>query len=91
MLQTFTLLTTLVLALEKAVRQGQQKHSYLVIQVDKNDSTVALNLDEEAKNKSGMKDEKLSGKFSNIMAKAFKLITGKKVFVTGTNKLRYPL
>ncbi|GMI02367.1 hypothetical protein TrLO_g14125 [Triparma laevis f. longispina] len=72
-----------IVALEKAVRQGQQKHSYLVIQVDKNDSTVALNLDEEAKNKSGMKDEKLSGKFSNIMAKAFKLITGKKVFVTG--------
>ncbi|GMH95800.1 hypothetical protein TrVE_jg12761 [Triparma verrucosa] len=72
-----------IVALEKAIRQGAQRHSYLVLQVDKSDSSVTLNLDEEARNKSGMKDEQLQGKFSNIMAKAFKLITGKKVFVTG--------
>ena len=48
-----------IVALEKAIRQGQQRHSYLVLQVDKSDSSVTLNLDEEARNKSGMKDEQV--------------------------------
>jgi structure-specific recognition protein 1 len=36
-----------VIALEKPIRQGQQKHQYLVLETNKLQATVSLNLSEE--------------------------------------------
>ena len=74
-----------VIALDKPVRQGQQRYNMLVMQCTKEHSELTINLDEETlKNEyDGALQEQMSGSFSNLVAKTFKIITKKKVFIPG--------
>lgn len=74
-----------VIALDKPIRQGQQRYSYLVLQTNKNHSEINVKLDEESlKNEyNGDLQPIMSGRMDNLIAKTFKVITKKKVFIPG--------
>jgi len=74
-----------VIALEKPIRQGQQRYQYLVMQTSKDQAEVDINLtDTQLKEKYNDELTKtMTGSLSNVVAKVFKIVTGKKVFVPG--------
>ena len=74
-----------VIALDKPIRQGQQRYQYLVLQTNKEQEEVRVNLDEEALQKeyNGDLQPVMTGSFSNLVAKTFKVIAKKKVFIPG--------
>lgn len=74
-----------VIALDKPIRQGQQRYQYLVLQTNKEQEEVTVNLDEEALQKeyNGDLQPVMTGSFSNLVAKTFKVIAKKKVFIPG--------
>jgi structure-specific recognition protein 1 len=74
-----------VIALDKPIRQGQQRYQYLVLQTNKEHAEVTINLSEEALEKEYKGDLQpvMSGQFSNLVAKTFKIIAKKKVFIPG--------
>ena len=74
-----------VIALDKPIRQGQQRYQYLVLQTNKEHEEVRVNLDEEALQKeyNGDLQPVMTGSFSNLVAKTFKVIAKKKVFIPG--------
>lgn len=74
-----------VIALDKPIRQGQQRYQYLVLQTNKDQEEVRVNLDEEALQKeyNGDLQPVMTGSFSNLVAKTFKVIAKKKVFIPG--------
>jgi structure-specific recognition protein 1 len=74
-----------VIALDKPIRQGQQRYQYLVLQTNKEQAEVTVNLDEDALKKeyNGDLQPVMTGSFSNLVAKTFKVIAKKKVFIPG--------
>jgi structure-specific recognition protein 1 len=74
-----------VIALDKPIRQGQQRYQYLVLQTNKDPDEVHVNLDEETIKKEYGDDLQpiMKGSFSNLVAKTFKVISKKKVFIPG--------
>jgi structure-specific recognition protein 1 len=74
-----------VIALDKPIRQGQQRYQYLVLQTNKEQDEVTVNLDEETLQKeyNGDLQQVMTGSFSNLIAKTFKVIAKKKVFIPG--------
>jgi structure-specific recognition protein 1 len=74
-----------VIALDKPIRQGQQRYQLLVLQTNKEPDEVAINLDEETLKKEydGQLDPIMQGSLCNLIAKTFKVISKKKVFVPG--------
>ena len=74
-----------VIALDKPIRQGQQRYQYLVLQTNKDPASVSISLDEETLQKeyNGALQPVMTGALSNLIAKTFKIVTKKKVFVPG--------
>lgn len=62
-----------------------QRYNYLVLQTNKEPSEVAISLDEETLQReyNGALQPVMTGSLSNLIAKTFKVITRKKVFVPG--------
>mmetsp|Transcript_7860 Transcript_7860/g.23389 ORF Transcript_7860/g.23389 Transcript_7860/m.23389 type:complete len:682 (-) Transcript_7860:48-2093(-) len=75
-----------ILALERPIRQGQQRYQHLVWQLRKGEHTVAINASEadieEKYPGAGLKPE-LSGPLYQLVARVFKALSAKKVFTTG--------
>ena len=74
-----------VIALDKPIRQGQQRYPCLVLQVNKEQDEVTVNLDAETLEKEykGELQPVMRGSLSNLIAKTFKLIANKKVLIPG--------
>jgi structure-specific recognition protein 1 len=74
-----------VIALDKPIRQGQQRYQHLVFQTNKDPDEVTVNLDEETLQKEYGSDLQpvMRGSLSNLIAKTFKVIAKKKVFIPG--------
>lgn len=74
-----------VIALDKPIRQGQQRYPCLVLQVSKQPDEVTVNLDQATLEKEygGELQPVMRGALSNLIAKTFKLIARKKVFIPG--------
>ena len=74
-----------VIALDKPIRQGQQRYQYLVLQTNKEQAEVTVNLEEDALEKEydNQLQPVMYGALSNIIAKTFKIIAKKKVFIPG--------
>eukprot|EP00522_Entomoneis_paludosa_P008598 CAMPEP_0172442372 /NCGR_PEP_ID=MMETSP1065-20121228/2822_1 /TAXON_ID=265537 /ORGANISM="Amphiprora paludosa, Strain CCMP125" /LENGTH=905 /DNA_ID=CAMNT_0013192211 /DNA_START=91 /DNA_END=2808 /DNA_ORIENTATION=- len=74
-----------VIALDKPIRQGQQRYPCLVLQVSKEQDEVTINMDPETLEKEykGELQPIMRGSLSNLIAKTFKTIAGKKVFIPG--------
>lgn len=74
-----------VIALDKPIRQGQQRYQHLVLQTSKDPDEVRVNLDEETIKKDYGDDLQpvMRGSLSNLVAKTFKVIAKKKVFIPG--------
>eukprot|EP00978_Attheya_sp_CCMP212_P018909 scaffold52289_cov51-Attheya_sp.AAC.4 len=74
-----------VIALDKPIRQGQQRYQYLVMQTTKEHAEVTINLDEATLKKeyNGDLQPVMNGALSNLVAKTFKVIAKKKVFIPG--------
>jgi len=74
-----------VIALDRPIRQGQQRYQYLVLQTTKQQSEVSISLDAETLERDYNNDLQpvMTGSLSNLVAKTFKVITRKKVFVPG--------
>ena len=74
-----------VIALDKPIRQGQQRYQYLVLQTSKDPDEITVNLDEETLKKEYGDDLQpvMRGSLSNLVAKTFKVIAKKKVFIPG--------
>jgi len=80
-----------VIALDKPIRQGQQRYQMLVLQTNMEMKEVNINLDEETlKNEyNGDLQPVMQGQLCNLIAKAFKIIANKKVFVPGKFRNAY--
>ena len=74
-----------VIALDKPIRQGQQRYQMLVLQTTKDMEEITLNLDEKTLKEeyAGQLDPVMQGSLCNLIAKVFKVISKKKVFVPG--------
>ena len=74
-----------VIALDKPIRQGQQRYQYLVLQAAKDPDEVTVHLDAETLEKEygGELQPVMRGSLSNLIAKTFKVIARKKVFIPG--------
>jgi len=74
-----------VIALDKPIRQGQQRYQMLVLQTTKDMDEITLNLDEKTLKEEygGQLDPVMQGSLCNLIAKVFKVISKKKVFVPG--------
>ena len=74
-----------VIALDKPIRQGQQRYKMLVLQTTKEMDEITVNLDEETLKKEydSQLDPVMQGSLCNLIAKTFKIISKKKVFVPG--------
>ena len=74
-----------VIAMDKPIRQGQQRYQYLVLQASKDPDEVTVNLDAETLEKEygGELQPVMRGSLSNLIAKTFKVIARKKVFIPG--------
>jgi structure-specific recognition protein 1 len=83
-----------VISLDKPIRQGQQRYQHLVLQLTKEPSEVTVNLSEETLQKEygGQIQPLMTGALSNLIAKTFKVIAKKKVFIPGKfmNALQQP-
>lgn len=74
-----------VIALDKPIRQGQQRYQMLVLQTNREMDEVTVNLDEKTLKDEykGDLDPVMQGSLCNLIAKTFKVISKKKVFVPG--------
>lgn len=74
-----------VIGLDKPIRQGQQRYQFLVLQVNKENDEVLVNLEEDALQKEygGELQPVMRGSLANLVAKTFKIIAKKKVFIPG--------
>jgi len=76
-----------IVALDRPIRQGQQRYPHLVWQLKKTDADILVKLTEEQISEKfgancGLKPE-LSGALYQLVARVFKVLSGKKVFTTG--------
>eukprot|EP00613_Pedinella_sp_CCMP2098_P071977 CAMPEP_0171913252 /NCGR_PEP_ID=MMETSP0993-20121228/11615_1 /TAXON_ID=483369 /ORGANISM="non described non described, Strain CCMP2098" /LENGTH=754 /DNA_ID=CAMNT_0012547207 /DNA_START=29 /DNA_END=2293 /DNA_ORIENTATION=- len=72
-----------VICLDKPVRQGQQKYPYLVWQTHNEEATIDLNLEEsaiETRFPGGGLKPSMEGALHKLIAKIFKVLSGKTVF-----------
>ena len=69
-----------VIALDKPIRQGQQRYQYLILQTTREQASVSI---QNVENYEGELQEEMAGSLSNLIAKTFKVITKKKVFIPG--------
>jgi len=74
-----------VIALDKPIRQGQQRYQILVLQTTKETQEIRVNLDDTTLQKEygGALQPVMRGSLCNLIAKSFKIIARKKVFVNG--------
>ena len=74
-----------VISLDKPIRQGQQRYQHLVLQTNKQPWEVTVNLDEDTLQKeyNGDLQPVMTGSLFNLVAKTFKVIAKKKVFIPG--------
>lgn len=74
-----------VIALDKPIRQGQQLYQILVLQTNKETEEISINLDEDTLKKEygGALQPVMQGALCNLIAKTFKIVAKKKVFVPG--------
>mmetsp|Transcript_17041 Transcript_17041/g.40155 ORF Transcript_17041/g.40155 Transcript_17041/m.40155 type:complete len:809 (+) Transcript_17041:83-2509(+) len=74
-----------VIALDKPIRQGQQRYPCLVLQVSKEQSEVTVNMEQDTLETEykGELQPVMRGSLSNLIAKTFKLLANKKVFIPG--------
>jgi structure-specific recognition protein 1 len=72
-----------VIALEKPIRQGNQKYQNLVLETHKLEHTMQINLseDEIAKTYDGQLTQEMTMPMSSLIAKIFKVLSQKKVFI----------
>eukprot|EP01035_Chromulina_nebulosa_P020798 gene20798-26962_t len=72
-----------VIALEKPIRQGNQKYQYLVIETHKVPQTVTVNLSDEdiARDYDGQLQKEMNMPLCNLIAKIFKVLSQKTVYV----------
>ena len=73
--------------LDRPIRQGQQRYPHLVWQLKKTEAEIMVKLTEEQITSKygancGLKPE-LSGALYQLVARVFKVLSGKKVFTTG--------
>jgi len=76
-----------IVALDRPIRQGQQRYPHLVWQLKKTEAEILVKLSEEQITSKygancGLKPE-LSGALYQLVARVFKVLSGKKVFTTG--------
>jgi len=83
-----------VISLDKPIRQGQQRYQMLVLQTTKEIYQVSVNLDEKTLHNeyNGELQPIIQGALCNLVAKTFKIIGKKKVFIPGkfTNAYQQP-
>jgi structure-specific recognition protein 1 len=74
-----------VIALDKPIRQGNQRYQYLVMQASKDPDEVVVHMDDATLQKeyAGELQQVMRGSLSNLIAKTFKVIANKKVFIPG--------
>jgi structure-specific recognition protein 1 len=74
-----------VIALDRPIRQGQQRYQMLVWQTTKETSELEIHLDPQvlAKEYQDNLQPVMQGSLCNLIAKTFKVIADKKVFVPG--------
>ncbi len=72
-----------IISLDKPIRQGQQRYQYLVMQSSRTLETVNINLSEEdiASKYGTQLQPVMEGSLCNTIAKVFKAMSGKSVFV----------
>lgn len=70
-----------VIALDKPIRQGNQKYQYLVLETHKADHTLTLNLSDEElqRDYDGQLTKQMKMPLSNLIAKIFKVLSQKSV------------
>ncbi|CAM9398979.1 unnamed protein product [Ectocarpus fasciculatus] len=74
-----------VISLDKPIRQGQQKYQHLVLRTTKDEATITVNMsaeDLQKKYDSNLNSEMI-GPLHNLIAKIFKVLSNKPVYVTG--------
>ena len=74
-----------VIALDRPIRQGQQRYQMLVWQTTKENSELEIHLDPKilAAEYQDQLQPIMQGSLCNLIAKTFKIISDKKVFVPG--------
>ncbi|CAN0192476.1 unnamed protein product [Ascophyllum nodosum] len=74
-----------VVSLDKPIRQGQQKYQHLVLRTTKDEATILVNMSsEDLQNKyNGNLNSEMTGPLHNLVAKIFKVLADKAVYVTG--------
>ncbi len=72
-----------IISLDKPIRQGQQRYQHLVMQSSRTLETVNINMSEEdiAAKYGTQLQPVMEGSLCNIVAKVFKALSGKSVFV----------
>eukprot|EP00903_Cladosiphon_okamuranus_P016677 g15378.t1 len=74
-----------VVSLDKPIRQGQQKYQHLVLRTTKDEATITVNMTtEDLQTKyDGNLNSEMVGPLHNLIAKIFKVLSKKPVYVTG--------
>ncbi|CAM9677536.1 unnamed protein product, partial [Hapterophycus canaliculatus] len=74
-----------VVSLDKPIRQGQQKYQHLVLRTTKDEATIMVNMSAEdlQKKYDGNLNSEMIGPLHNLIAKIFKVLSNKPVYVTG--------
>uniref|UniRef100_A0A7S3JR02 FACT complex subunit SSRP1 n=1 Tax=Aureoumbra lagunensis TaxID=44058 RepID=A0A7S3JR02_9STRA len=80
----------LIIALDKPIRQGQQRYAFLVWQLKRSDASIDINLTDQAiidryGENTGLKPS-LTGPYYQLVARVFKVLSSKKVYTTGKFK-----
>eukprot|EP00753_Platysulcus_tardus_P020941 PLAT848.1.p1 GENE.PLAT848.1~~PLAT848.1.p1 ORF type:complete len:602 (+),score=349.19 PLAT848.1:35-1807(+) len=78
--------TALVISLDDSIRQGGTSHSSLVLQMPNDDIELELALSSEQveEHYKGKLLPHMAGKLPQLIARVFKVLTGKKVYVPGS-------
>mmetsp|Transcript_147490 Transcript_147490/g.358004 ORF Transcript_147490/g.358004 Transcript_147490/m.358004 type:complete len:391 (-) Transcript_147490:54-1226(-) len=76
-----------VIGLEEPIRMGAQHHNYLVLQIANEEASLKVNITPEEAKEEGIKlKEEMKGSLSKVVAKVFKGLTGKPVYINGAFK-----
>ncbi|CAM9671553.1 unnamed protein product, partial [Laminaria digitata] len=74
-----------VVSLDKPIRQGQQKYQHLVLRTTKDEAAIVVNMsaDDLQQKYDGNLNSEMIGPLHNLIAKIFKVLANKPVYVTG--------
>lgn len=76
-----------VIGLEEPLRMGAQHHNYLVLQIANEEASLRVNIPEdEAKAENIKLKSEMKGSLAKVVAKVFKGLTGKPVYINGAFK-----